>query len=124
MLLHNSRTLVRFGVIASTVAVSVASTAIPALASAGEEGIDSGPGLGLGLTLLIFIGIPLGVFVLFAALVYGPGLLRRPRYRPGYQEWGYRPLWIGGPEDPDTALTSTRSDEVLEVRGGGAGASW
>jgi hypothetical protein len=123
VLLRNARLVKRLAVIASAVVVAVAGSAIPALA-AGEEGIDPGPGLGLGLTLLIFIGVPLGVFVLLAALVYGPGMLRRPRYRPGYQEWGYRPLWIGGPDDPDTALTAAAPDAVIDVRGGGAGAGW
>jgi hypothetical protein len=124
VLQNKSRTLRRIAVVASVVSAGVLSTALPALASSGQEGIDPGSGLGLGLTLLIFIGIPLGVFVLLTLLVYGPGWLRRPRYRPGYQEWGYRPLWIGGPEDPDTALTASSPDAVIDVRGGGAGASW
>ena len=89
-----------------------------------EEGIDPGPSLGLGLALLIFMGVPLGLFVVLALLVYGPSVLRRPRYRPGQREWGYRPLWIGGPADPDTALTAAVPDKVIEVRGGGAGAGW
>jgi hypothetical protein len=123
VLQSKSRAARRIAVVVSAVGAGVMSTALPALAS-GQEGIDPGPGLGLGLTLLIFIGIPLGVFVLLALLVYGPDWLRRPRYRPGYQEWGYRPLWIGGPEDPDTALTAASPDAVIDVRGGGAGASW
>ena len=124
MLLRNLRAVARVAVVASTVAVVLAGVAIPALASADEEGIDSGSSLGLGLTLLIFIGVPLAVLVFFWAVVYGPDLLRRPRYRPGYQEWGYRPLWIGGPDDPDAALTTASPDQVLDVRGGGAGAGW
>jgi hypothetical protein len=123
VLLRKSRTLARAAVVASVTAVGLAATALPALASS-EEGIDPGPALGLGLALLIFLGIPLGLFVVIALLVYGPGMLRRPRYRPGYQDWAYRPLWIGGPEDPDAALTATSPDAVVDVRGGGAGAGW
>jgi hypothetical protein len=100
----------------------VAAACLPAYANT-EPGIEPGKGLGIGLTLLIFLGIPLGVFVVVAGLVYGPGVLRRPRYRPGYQEWGYRPLWVGGPSDPDAAL-NVPPDRVVDVAGGGAGASF
>lgn len=102
----------------------MAASAAPALAAASEEGIDSGKSLGLGLWFLIYAGIPFAVFAVIALLVYGPALARRPRYRPGYQDWGYRPVWIGGPDNPDTALTSASPDTVLDIRGGGAGARW
>ena len=102
----------------------LATSAAPALAASGDEGIDPGKSLGVGLWILIYAGIPFAIFVLIALLVYGPGLLRRPRYRPGFQDWGYRPVWIGGPEDPDSALTAAAPDTVLDVRGGGAGARW
>jgi hypothetical protein len=121
--LGKSRAFVRITVVLLTVAVGLAITAVPALA-AREEGIDPGKGIGLGVALVIFVGIPLGVFVVIALLVYGPTVLRRPRYRPGYQDWGYRSLWIGGPDDPDTALTRTAPEAVVDVRGGGAGAGW
>ena len=119
-----SRVARRTAVLTSVVLLALAATAAPAFAAAGEEGIDAGKSLGVGLWFLIYMGIPLGVFVFIASLVYGPTTLRRPRYRPGYQEWGYRPVWIGGPEDPDTALNRTTTETVRNVRGGGAGASW
>jgi hypothetical protein len=87
---------------------------------AADEGSVPGPGLGIVLTLVIFIGIPVAVFLLLAMLVYGPGLLRRPRYRPGRGEWDYPPTWAGGPSDIESALRVARS----EPRGGGAGARW
>jgi hypothetical protein len=96
--------------------------ASPALAV--EEGAQHGPGLGTGVTLLIFAGIPLGVLAVVAGLVYLPSLMRRSRYRPGRTEWDYAPMWIGGPPDPQTALTRQAPDRVGDVRGGGAGASW
>lgn len=121
------KSLTRAAVVAATVIsgfTALTLLAAPAFAGASEEGIDAGKSLGVGLWILIFLGIPVSVFVVIACLVYGPGLLRRPRYRPGYQDWGYRPLWVGGPPDPDTALTSTPTDAVIDIRGGGAGAGW
>jgi hypothetical protein len=119
-----SRSISRSAVVGGIVLTVLAAFAAPALAAAGEEGINAGKSLGLGLWILIYAGIPFSVFVIIALLVYGPALLRRPRYRPGYQDWGYRPVWIGGPADPDNALTAVAPDKVLDVRGGGAGARW
>jgi hypothetical protein len=96
--------------------------AAPALAR--DEGEVPAKSLGVGLTLLIFIGIPLAVAAVIAILVYAPGLLRRPRYRPGRTEWGYRPVWVGGPADPEAGLAGTDADAVIDVRGGGARARW
>lgn len=74
--------------------------------------------------LLIFVGVPLAVVAIVALLVYGPSALRHPRYKPGRTEWSYGPLWVGGPADPTVALTTTPSERVQSVRGGGAGAGW
>jgi hypothetical protein len=122
---RRTRTIARAGVVsfpAVSVLVASALASAPAFA-AKETGVQPGKGIGLGLALLLFIGVPLAVFFFIAALVYGPSMLRRPRYRPGYQEWGYRPLWIGGPTDPDAALTRVAPGAIQHV-GGGAGASW
>ncbi len=43
-------------------------------------------------TVLVFAGIPAGVFCLVALAVLGPGAVRAPRYRPG-GAWDYRPVW-------------------------------
>jgi hypothetical protein len=43
-------------------------------------------------TVLVFVGIPAGVFVLMAILVLGPAAMRAPRYRPG-SAWNYDPVW-------------------------------
>jgi hypothetical protein len=106
-------------------AYTVAGTAMlaaPALAR--DEGEVPAKGLGVGLTFLIFVGIPAAVGILIAGLVYAPSLLRRPRYRPGRTEWSYRPLWIGGPDDPEAALTRTSPETASSVRGSGASARW
>ena len=43
-------------------------------------------------TVLVFVGIPAGIFLLLAILVLGPGAMRAPRYRPG-NGWDYEPVW-------------------------------
>ncbi|MDQ1720294.1 MAG: hypothetical protein QOI26_28, partial [Pseudonocardiales bacterium] len=43
-------------------------------------------------TTLVFVGIPAGVFILVAALVYGRAADRTPRYRPG-GPWQFEPVW-------------------------------
>jgi hypothetical protein len=108
-------------VVPLTVAFASIVTAAPALA---DEGEVPAKGLGVGLTILIFVGIPLAVFAVIAFLVYLPSMLRRPRYRPGRTEWSYRPVWIGGPSDAEAALAAVPPDAVSDVRGGGASARW
>lgn len=43
-------------------------------------------------TVLVYVCIPLGLFTIFAILVFVPGAVRKPRYRPG-QPWGFEPVW-------------------------------
>jgi hypothetical protein len=43
-------------------------------------------------TVLVFAGIPAGVFALAAVVVLGPGAARAPRYRPG-GAWDYNAVW-------------------------------
>jgi hypothetical protein len=43
-------------------------------------------------TLLIYLGIPLGVVLVLAALVFLPGGRRRPRWKSG-QAWDHEPVW-------------------------------
>jgi hypothetical protein len=112
----------RFLVVPLTLAFASIVTAAPALAR--EEGEVPAKSLGVGLTILIFVGIPLAVLVVIAFLVYLPSMLRRPRYRPGRTEWSYRPVWVGGPSDPEAALAAVAPDAVVGVRGGGASARW
>jgi hypothetical protein len=70
--------------------------------------------------LLIYICIPLGFFLLLAALTYGPSLRRRPRYRPT-RDWNADAVWFNGPQQPEQALVEVGS---TLVKGGGASASW
>jgi hypothetical protein len=44
-------------------------------------------------TVLVFVGIPLGIIAVVALAVYGRTLTRQPnRYRPG-KPWNYPPSW-------------------------------
>jgi len=76
------------------------------------------------MTLVIFLGVPVGVVVVLSLLIYGPDMLRRPRYRPGRTEWTYSPVWVGGPDDPTAAVTAVSPERARSVRGGGASAGW
>ena len=43
-------------------------------------------------TILVFVGIPLALFVLLALLILLPGGRKRSRYKPG-QPWNHAPVW-------------------------------
>jgi hypothetical protein len=112
-----TRIAARLGVIAMGAAVPVLAVASPALASLKpDDGEVHGPALGAGMTILLFVVIPLGVFLIVAALAVLPSMLAKPRYRPG-MEWDHDATWVEGPADD--AATS------LEVTArGGASAEW
>lgn len=91
----------------------------PALAIV-ENGERPAPGLPLLEVIGIYVAIPLGLFLLISLLVVLPGLLRRPRYRPG-RPWVHDPVWFAGPEHPEVALR----DAVPRLQAkGGVGADW
>jgi hypothetical protein len=103
-------------VIGALVPVMLAAT--PALASyKPDDGEHHGPALGAGMTILLFVVIPLGAFLVIAGLAVLPSALSRPRYRPG-TSWDHDPLWIGGP-----AQTDAGSEPGSTARGG-ASAEW
>lgn len=43
-------------------------------------------------TILVFLVIPATVVGVMALLIWGPGVARAPRYRPG-RDWPYEPVW-------------------------------
>jgi hypothetical protein len=43
-------------------------------------------------TILVFVGIPLALYVLLALLIFLPGGRKRSRYKPG-QPWNHAPVW-------------------------------
>ncbi|MFC4000269.1 hypothetical protein ACFS2C_03255 [Prauserella oleivorans] len=72
-------------------------------------------------TTLVFAGIPLAIYGVFAVVTLRSKFAGRPRYRPG-QEWDHPPMWwsastisTGSPQDAgETVRPST-------VRGGARG---
>ncbi|CAN5571940.1 hypothetical protein BH18ACT8_BH18ACT8_06050 [soil metagenome] len=83
--------------------------------------------------LLLFVGVPAGLFVLIALLVMAPSVVKGPRYRPGLSWWA-RPEWFGGPTEGEGAHrlaleAGDGSDDApasthVERTGGGASARW
>jgi hypothetical protein len=88
-------------------------------ASHPDAGADPGGGLSVWQTLLIFAGIPAGIFALIVILVSAPSTARGPRYRPGLGWWA-APVWFNGPEEADSAVRSA----TATTGGGGASARW
>jgi hypothetical protein len=83
-------------------------------------------------TVLVFVGIPVGGFLLLAAAVFGPSAARQPRYRPG-RAWDHQPVWFlpapdgHGPTHStgDAGLTAIESGQPRTVvAAGGATGEW
>ena len=89
-------------------------------------------------TVLVFVGIPAGLFALIALIVLGPGSARAPRYRPG-GPWPYTPVWylphpehsepvstlqVSGPQEAARrlAVTGVVADPAQPI--GGASGEW
>lgn len=102
--------------------------AIPLLLSVGtamadppvDDGAVSGPSLGTGYDILLFVVAPIGGFLIIAGLALLPSALSRPRYRPG-NPWNHDARWFGGPAD--SAAATAAGDSVSTARGG-ASAEW
>jgi hypothetical protein len=108
----------RLAVIAICTLVPVLATAGPALAKVKpDDGEVPGPSLGLGNTILLFVVVPIGAFLVISALALLPSALSKPRYRPG-KPWDHDPLWIGGPSEPQAVSPTDTSAR------GGASAEW
>ena len=75
------RTARRVGIVAASAAALVAIGA-PASADTPSSWPDTDP-MSTMEVLLVFVGIPAGLFVLIALLVMAPSVARGPRYRPG-----------------------------------------
>ncbi len=100
--------------------VSMIVTAGPALASYHpDDGEKHGASLGVGLTILYFVVIPIGAFLVIAGLAVLPSTLSRPRYRPG-KEWDHDSEWFSGPEDGPAPADGTGGSTAR----GGASAEW
>ncbi len=120
------RTAARAGVVAATAVVPLLAASAALAANHPYDGEDAGPGLSVLQTLGIYLGIPLGLFLLIAFLVVLPGWARGDHNR---REVG----WIG--QDGATARepgrsSASESDEQHSVSAGraagtgGASGSW
>ncbi|HWC36785.1 MAG TPA: hypothetical protein VG650_18400 [Mycobacteriales bacterium] len=112
------RAAARLATIAIAAALPVLTAAAPALALHRDDGARPGPSLGAGLTILYYVVIPVGAFLVIAALSVLPSTLSRPRYRPG-KPWDREAKWIGAPAD-ETAGAAAAKDSAR----GGASAEW
>jgi hypothetical protein len=85
-------------------------------------------------TLLVFVGIPAGVFALVGGLVLAPSATRAPRYRPN-GGWHYQPVWYlphpvalgdkaAGHAVPALPGGSAEVTPVPVVANGGASGEW
>ena len=112
------RSAARAAAVLTGLLVPVVIAATPALAL--DDGEVKGKSLGLGLTIAIYVLIPLGAFAVIAFFSVLPSALRRPRYRPG-RPWNFDPLWFNGPDNPNEAMMSARPRVTAK---GGASAEW
>lgn len=64
-------------------------------------------------TILIFALIPIGGYLVLAALIFGPSAAQQPRYRPG-RPWTYEPVWYL----PGDTRAITRDDATAAIEGG------
>jgi len=83
-----------------------------------DDGDDPGKGISRIKVLGIYVGIPVGLFLLIALLVSIPSMIRGPRYRPG-KEWQATPEWYGAPDDDSEYALEGRAAGELE--GGASG---
>ena len=79
-------------------------------------------------TVLVFVGIPLGITALLALAVYGKALTRQPnRYRAG-KPWNFPPAWYV--PHPDAVLQPVPVRKQIEAGTsmttavGGASGEW
>jgi hypothetical protein len=94
--LVTTRIALRAGIVFALTGPSVLA-ASPAFAVIHDDGEQPGDSLAPLMTLLWFLVLPIGLFLLIALLVSLPSIMGGPRYRPGLG-WRATPEWYGGPE--------------------------
>jgi len=117
-----SRTAHRALVIAATAGVTLLVTVTPALAREQDAGSDPGESLSPLATLLIFVGIPVGTFLLIVLLVSAGSIARGTRYRPD-RVWDATAVEFGMPLQPAPApeLTRPAGADASEPRAAASG---
>lgn len=75
-------------------------------------------------TVLVFVVVPLGAYLLMAIPLMARKLRRRPRYRPG-EPWPYSPIWwTANPEGADLPEHPDRDSVPAQAGRGGAHGGW
>ncbi len=76
-------------------------------------------------TILVYVLIPAGIFLLIALLAARKGLTRRTRYRPG-DPWTYPPVWwSANPAGAELPEVGAHADATQSGSSrGGADGSW
>ena len=69
--------------------------------------------------VLLFVGVPLVLFLVITALVVIPGVIKGERFTPGGQ--ATEDQWFGGPSKGTAALPAPDNDES---KAGGASGRW
>ena len=110
--------------VALTPAALLLASGGPALASAPEQWGPE-PSVPRLDALLVYLLIPVGLFLLITLLVYLPSMVRGAKYQPG-QAWRNEPEWFGGPRTGVEATDENQpSAERADAEGrGGASARW
>jgi hypothetical protein len=72
-------------------------------------------------TLLVYVGIPLAVILLIAALTFLPGGRKRPRWKSG-QPWAHDPVWFE-PHPEETGGHGEGHGDPHAAIAGGTGAT-
>ena len=110
-------------IVRRTAAVLVAAVAVLTLAGPAQADVPEGwaqPYHVDGLhTLLVFVGIPVLMFVVITVLVYLPSLVRGQRLAPGAP--AVEDHWFGGPRQGTSELAGPDTDES---KAGGASGRW
>ena len=111
-------TLLRRSVVVLVTAGVLATGAAPAGADT-PEGWPAEPDVDGMHALLVLVGIPLGLCLLLAALVYLPAIARGERVAPGAPE--VENQWLGGPRKEPRELVEAPAEDS---HAGGASARW
>lgn len=126
---------VRAGIIAATASVPLLAASSALAANHPYDGEDSGPGLTVLQTLGIYLGIPLGLFLLISFFVLLPGWARGDRNRREVGWIGQNGTTAAAPKadtsggSPSSAGTSSSAEQQSVSAGkssgtGGASGSW
>jgi hypothetical protein len=111
----------RAGVLASVTSVPLLAATAALASNHNYDGEDSGPGLTVLQTLGIYVGIPLGLFLLISFLVVLPGWVRGDRNRREVGWIGQNGATTPGSAAPSASSSSSAGQSVSAGKSGGTG---